>query len=121
MTDLINSGATHNFINERLVAKMESKTGDFEGFNVMVADGYTLPCNQKIQHLKLTLGGHKMRDNFYVIGIGNTKVVLRVQWLHSLGEYTQNSQIMEPMFKSNGKEVVLHSLSNGGPMVVSTK
>lgn len=76
------------------------RTEDFEGFRVTVVDGFTLPCNRFIiQQLELTLGGHKMCDDFYVIGIGDTELVLGVQWLHSQGEYTQNYRTLELKFK----------------------
>lgn len=45
---LIDSGATHNFIDEGLVDKLGLKTIFLEGFNVIVANGYTIPCNQRI-------------------------------------------------------------------------
>lgn len=62
-----------------------------------------------------------MQDDFYMINIGEMELVLGLQWLHSLKEYTQNYQTMELKFKSKGKEVVQHGLSNGGPMMVLTK
>lgn len=65
--------------------------------------------------------GHTMKEDFYVVDVSDTDMVLGVQWLHSLGEYTTNYQTMELKFKHEGKEVVLKGLSRNGPMVVSAK
>lgn len=44
VTMLIDSGATHNFIDDGLVIKGELMTANFEGSNVIVVDGFTMPC-----------------------------------------------------------------------------
>ena len=43
LTVLLDSGATHNFIDEGFVMKRGLKAEDFEGFNVIVVDGFTMP------------------------------------------------------------------------------
>ena len=93
----------------------------FEGFNVTIADGFTMPCTRVVKQLKMTLGDYELCDDFYVVGIGETDLVLGVQWLHSIGGYYMNHQTMEFKFHSNGKEVLLRGLSNGAPKVVSAK
>jgi len=56
VTILIDSGATHNFIDEGLVTRMKLKPNNFERFNVIVADGFTILCTRRIQQLDITLG-----------------------------------------------------------------
>lgn len=107
VTVLIYSGATHNFIDKRTVDKIRLKAKNFEGFDVSVVGGNILSCTSRIQQMELILGGYRVRDDFYVVDIGDTDVVLGVQWLHSLGEYTIDYQTMELKFKHDGKEVVL--------------
>ncbi|KAH9322389.1 hypothetical protein KI387_017028, partial [Taxus chinensis] len=58
VTVLIDNGATHNFIDESLVVRMGLKVEDFKGFNVTVANGYSLPCTRKIPQVNITLGRH---------------------------------------------------------------
>ncbi|XP_059064617.1 uncharacterized protein LOC131856731 [Cryptomeria japonica] len=118
---LLNSGATHNFIDEGFAIKRGLKAEDFEGFNVTVADGFTMPCTRVVKQLKMTLGDYELCDDFYVVAIGETDIVLGVQWLHSIGGYYMNHQTMEFKFQSNGKEVHLRGLSNGAPRVVTAK
>jgi hypothetical protein len=44
---LINGEATHNFIDVALVTLRCIPIEDFEGFSVVVADGYNMTCTQK--------------------------------------------------------------------------
>jgi len=97
------------------------KTEEFEGFNVTVIDGFTTPCTKVVKQLSITMGGYKICDDFYVVGIGETNVVLGVQWLHSIGGHYQNYQTMEFKFQSEGKEITIRGISNGAPRVVTTK
>lgn len=118
---LIDTRATHNFIDEVVVAKKGLQTEDFEGFKVMVADGFHIFCTKKIPNMSMQLGNYKVKDDFYVVSIGDTDAVLGIQWLRSLGEISLNLQTMELMFQSDGKKVVLRGMSNGGPRIVSFK
>lgn len=106
MIVLINREITNNFIDEGLVNGMGLRTYNLRVSNVIMANEFTFTCNKRIQHIEMTMGRHRVRDDFYVVGIGETNVVLGVQRLHSLGEFTQNYQIyqtMELRFKSQGE------------------
>ncbi|XP_057857449.2 uncharacterized protein LOC131066653 [Cryptomeria japonica] len=118
---LIDTRSTHNFIDEVVVAKKGLQIEDFEGFKVMVADGFHISCTKKIPNMSMQLGNYKVKDDFYVVNIGDTDVVLGIQWLCSLGEISLNLQTMELKFHSNGKKVVLRGMSKGGPRIVSFK
>lgn len=50
---LLDTRATHNFIDEGLVARCGLKTEEFEGFKARVADGFTLKCNRRIPNITL--------------------------------------------------------------------
>ncbi|KAH9299712.1 hypothetical protein KI387_031394, partial [Taxus chinensis] len=43
----------------------------------------------------------------YVVDIGDIDLVLGVQWLHSLGDFTQNNKTMEMKITKDGKEIIL--------------
>lgn len=118
---LIDTGATHNFIDEVVVAKKGLQTEEFEGFKVMVADGFHISCTKKISNMTMQLGNYEVKDDFYVVSIGDTDAVLGIQWLRSLREISINLQTMELKFQSDGKRIVLRGMSNGGPRVVSFK
>jgi hypothetical protein len=44
VTMLIDGGATHNFIDATLVTRRQIPTEEFEGFEVVVVDGYNMMC-----------------------------------------------------------------------------
>lgn len=68
------------------------------------------------------MGNHTVIDDFYVVDLGDIHAILRVQWLQSLGKYSQNFQIMELRFRdANGCRVVLRGMASKAPNIVSTR
>ncbi|KAH9313102.1 hypothetical protein KI387_028137, partial [Taxus chinensis] len=55
VTVLIDCGATHHFIDERLVSKMRLKVEEFKGFNVIVADWACLTTDYTFQRYIITV------------------------------------------------------------------
>lgn len=121
VTTLVDSGATHNFIDENLAAKLRLEAKDFKGLKVALADGFTTPRTEKISQLNITMGRHQIKDKFYVVKLGDIDVILGTQWLHSLGDVNINFQKLEISFEQNGERVLLQGLSNGSPRVVLAK
>jgi hypothetical protein len=87
---LIDGGASHNFIDSALLQRRHIPTVEFEGFKVEVAGGSTMPCNRYILRMKLTLGRHELAQDFYVMDLPDTNIILGVQWLSMLGPITTN-------------------------------
>jgi hypothetical protein len=105
-----------------LVSRRALQIEEFEGFDVAVVDGHTLECLDKVLDLEIKLGNYTVRDTFYVVDLSDTDVVLRVQWMITLGKITTNYQTLEMGFRdSDGKRVVLRGMSTGAPRIVSTK
>jgi hypothetical protein len=95
---LIDGGATHHFIDSALVAKRGIHMMDFEGFDVAVAGRHVIPCIQKILQLCFTLDNYTVTDDFYVVELQDTNVMLGVQWLVSIRRHTVNYKDMELEF-----------------------
>ena len=53
VTVLIDSGASHNFIDATLVDSREISTEEFEGFTVIIPGGYKMECTRWIPKLKI--------------------------------------------------------------------
>jgi hypothetical protein len=70
-----------------LVARRSIPIVDFDGFDVMVYSGCSMPCIQMIFHLCIALGNYTVTDHFYVVELPNTNIILGVQWLISLGKH----------------------------------
>jgi hypothetical protein len=119
---LIDGGASHNFIDSTLLQRRHIPTVEFEGFRVEVAGGRTMPCDRYIPGMKLTLGRHDLAQDFYVMDLPDTNIILGVQWLSTLGPITTNYKTMEMSFtEETGKKVVLRGMTGNTPRVVTTK
>ena len=64
---LIDSGATHNFIDAQLVQRRAIPTDDFEGFSVLVPGARTMQCMKYVPALSVTLGTYTLTDHFFVV------------------------------------------------------
>jgi hypothetical protein len=80
---LVDGGATHNFIDVALVTMRQILAEDFEGINVVVVDVYNMTCTERTKGLEVTMGNYTLIDEFCVMDIAYTHVVLGVQWLYS--------------------------------------
>ncbi|XP_059068636.1 uncharacterized protein LOC131859112 [Cryptomeria japonica] len=118
---MLDSGSTNNFIDATLVEKRGLQTEKHEGFDVKVAGGTNLSSTHKVPKLSISLGNYTVTDDFYVIVLAETNVVLGIQWMETLGEYTQSFKRLEFSFKIDDKKVVLRGMSNDGPRIVSAR
>jgi hypothetical protein len=73
---LIDGGASHNFIDSALLQRRHIPMVEFEGFKVEVARESTMPCNKYIPGMKLTLGRHDLAQDFYVMDLPDTNIIL---------------------------------------------
>jgi len=71
---------------------------NFEGFDVVVVGGHFIPCTWKILQLCLTLDNCTVIDDFYVVELQDTNVILGVQWIVSIGRHMVKYKAMELEF-----------------------
>lgn len=109
---LLDTGATHNFIDSRLVERCGIQTEQFEGLRVRVVDGFVLKCDRKITKLPLKINNYDFKTNFYVVNMGDTDLVLGMTWLHDVGEFTLNLREMEMRFQLDGKTHILKAIQD---------
>ena len=82
----MDGGATHNFIDADLVDRRKLQAKTFECFPVIIPGNNSMDCTKWIPKLQATLGNHTITDNFYVVNVADTNVVLGVKWIYYLGE-----------------------------------
>jgi hypothetical protein len=81
-----------------------------------------MPCDSYISGMKLTLGRRDLAQDFYVMDLPETNIILGFQWLSTLGPITTNYNTMEMSFtEENGKKVVLRGMTRNTPRVVTKK
>ena len=112
ITVLVDGGATHNFIDLSLVERRKIPTEPFKGFTMVIPGNHTMECNRWIPNLQVNIGHYTVKDNFYVVNVVDTNMVLGVQWMYSIGEHSVKYQIPQISFKdSEGKPVVLKGIN----------
>ena len=89
-TVLVDGGANHKFIDVALVERIKLHDENFDGFTVIIPGNNSMDCTKWIPKLQVTIGNHTITDNFYVVNVVDTKMVLGVQGLYSLWEQTMN-------------------------------
>ena len=87
---LVDSGATHNFIDAQLVERRGIQTESFDGFSVLVPGDQIIQHARYVSELAVTTRTYIVTDHFFVVNIPDTNVVLGVQWLITLGKVTMD-------------------------------
>jgi hypothetical protein len=119
---LVDGGASYNFIDSSLMERKSIAAESFEGFSVVIPGENTLDCTRYVPRMTLNLGNYMLTDDFYMVKIPDTNMVLGVQWLYSLGRYSTNYQTMEMEFQGqDDKRVVLRGMNTYPPKVVTMK
>lgn len=92
---LIDSGATHNFIDAQMVEQRGIQTESFDGFLILVPGDQTMVCARYVPELLVTMGTYTLTDHFFVINIPDTNIILGAQWLITLGKVTTDWKALE--------------------------
>ena len=76
VTILVDGGETNNFIDTALVERRKLHTETFDGLTVIIPGNNSMNYIQWIPKLQVTVGNHTITDNFYVVDVVDTNVVL---------------------------------------------
>ena len=92
---MVDSGATHNFIDAQMVERRGIQTESLDGFSVLVLGHQTITCARYVPKLSVTMGTYTLTDHFFVVDIPDTNMILGVQWLITLGKVTMDWKTLE--------------------------
>lgn len=110
---MVDSGVTHNFIDEKFVAQKNIPTIGFDGFSVTNGNGKLTWCKRMVEGLKLRLENYTLEYNFYVLSLGDTHtMVLGVQWLYTLGDIHFKYQKLKTRFQVNNHKIILKGIKD---------
>ena len=82
---LIDSGSTHNFLDEHLATKLGCKLEPITTQSVVIAGGSTLQCQFMVREFTWILHGIEFSADILLLPLGGCDLVLGVQWLSTLG------------------------------------
>lgn len=104
---LIDSGASHNFISEKLVEKLGLVTATTSLSGVLVAGGVSVKGKGVIHNVELEMQDCTIVTSFLPLELGIADVILGVQWLDTLGEMRVNWRSQQMKIKLGEKELTL--------------
>lgn len=82
---LVDRGATHNLISEKLVKELQLNTKDTSNYAVILGSGTTIKGKGVCEAVELMIGDWRVIDEFLPLELGGVDVILGMQWLYSLG------------------------------------
>ncbi|GAU48361.1 hypothetical protein TSUD_282420 [Trifolium subterraneum] len=87
---LVDSGATHNFIDKRLVQKMNWAVDDSTSMCIKLGDGSRAHSIGVCPDLKIDVDGVQLAIQAHLFELGGVDIVLGVDWLRTLGDIIMN-------------------------------
>lgn len=105
----IDSGSTHNFLDERLVRRLGFDAEPTTGFDVAIGDGTKL-AESLCRRVGIRVQEHYIIVDLYPLAQRGANIVLVAQWLQSLGPVTFDFQSIWMKFKQGNKDVQLDGI-----------
>ncbi|RZR77403.1 hypothetical protein BHM03_00002457 [Ensete ventricosum] len=81
---LVDVESTHNFMSSKVVAHLMLQKEYYNGFEVKVAKGQILKCNQKCPWVKLSLQEQDIVADFFLLALDGFDIVLSIDWLSTI-------------------------------------
>ncbi|CAH9140159.1 unnamed protein product [Cuscuta epithymum] len=87
---MVDSGASHNFISEKLKDHINHPLNATHRFGVRLGDGRQEQSSGKYSQLPVNLGPVTMSLDCYLFPLGGVDIILGMAWLETLGDVTAN-------------------------------
>jgi len=110
---LIDSGSTHNFLDDKLARKLGCKLEHVPAQSVTIAGGNKLQCHYICKDFKWWLHGTEFRSEVYLLPLGSCDLVLGIQWLSTLGTIKWDFKHLKMEFKQGNRNFILRGMKEG--------
>jgi predicted aspartyl protease len=104
---LVDSGATHNFISQRLVQQMDWPIENTPQMKVKLGNRFQLATQGVCRGMEVQIGDFKLEPNLHLFELGGIDVVLGMEWLKTLGDTITNWKQQTMSFWCNKRWVTL--------------
>lgn len=94
---MVDPGATHNFISLRAVEKLGVPIAESAGFGVSLGNRESVMGKGVCKGVRMIVNGDiEIQEDFLPLELGNSYVILGIQWLEKLGPVVTNwkTQVM---------------------------
>ncbi|GAU25314.1 hypothetical protein TSUD_375770, partial [Trifolium subterraneum] len=116
---LVDSGATHNFVSQKLVQKMGWTVEETPLMSIKLGDGSRDQSQGVVKGLEMAIGEFKLTLEMHLFELGGIDVVLGMDWLKTLGDMIVNWRQQTMSFWSNKKWVTLQGIDGGDRELVA--
>lgn len=116
---LVDSGATHNFIDHKLVQRMGWEVEDTPRMTIKLGDGFQTHVRGRCKQIRLELGDYHLNCAPQLFELGGPDVVLGIEWLKTLGDTIANWHTQSMRFWDGQRWVKLQGLKTGQDSMVA--
>lgn len=114
---MLDSGATHNFVNPRVVTQANLQLQTTTTLDVQLGTGVTVSGVGICRDVDFKVANLGFHADFLILELGNVDVILGVQWLRTLGKCQVDWETHELSFVYKGKKETLY----GDPTIHNCK
>ena len=104
---MIDSGATINFISNQAIQKLGITCEECGKFGVILGNGDEILGQGVCRRVTIHVQGLVIVQDFISLELGNSDLILGVQWLETLGPVTINWETQTMRFKWEGRTITL--------------
>jgi hypothetical protein len=115
LVPLLDSGSTHTFVQEEVAARIDLRVEPCPGLSVKVANGDQITSSGVCPKQRLSIDSEDFDVNCFILPLAGFNIVLRVQWLRSLGPILWNYKEISMAFWHHGRSVQLTGVGGIGP------
>ncbi|KAA0062661.1 Transposon Ty3-I Gag-Pol polyprotein [Cucumis melo var. makuwa] len=114
---MIDCGATHNFISEKLVKSLPITIKETAHYGVILGSSTAIQGKGVCESVEIQLADLKVTEDFLPLELGGVDAILGMQWLHALGVTIVDWKNLTFSFTCNGKSVCI----KGDPSLTKTR
>lgn len=116
---MVDPWATHNFISTDLVDKLQLPLTHTKAFAVSLGTGEAVQGREECKGVVIEVQGITVMEDFLPLQLGNSDLILGIQWLEKLGRMTTNWKTQK--FQVGPDSVTLKGNSSLGRSRISLK
>ncbi|KAL0548958.1 hypothetical protein IC582_013436 [Cucumis melo] len=104
---LIDCGATHNFVSEKLVTALQLPIKETAHYGVILGSGTTIQGKGICESVEVQMEDWTVKEDFLPLELGGVDVILGMQWLYSLGVTVCDWKNLTLTFYDNKKKICI--------------
>ncbi|KAL0537842.1 hypothetical protein IC582_026831 [Cucumis melo] len=104
---LIDCGATHNFVSEKIVTSLQLPIKETAHYGVILGSGTAIQGKGICESVEIQMKNWTVKEDFLPLELGGVDVILGMQWLYSLGVTICDWKNLTLTFYDNEKQICI--------------